>query len=150
MTTPRRGLLFHFTHVDNLPAIAANGLLCDRSSTSRGLLATDIDTIVERTLPFVFTDRNAVIDYAKFGTRIDDLDDFVDWPLMEARYWNNTPTDPDRMARRMAEFLVHRRVPWEAFIELAARTAEDAARAQASLAKVNADGVVQVRQDWYF
>ena len=69
---------------------------------------------------------------------------------MEARYWNNTPTDPDRMARRMAEFLVHRRVPWEAFIELAARTAEDAARAQASLAKVNADGVVQVRQDWYF
>ena len=54
------------------------------------------------------------------------------------------------MSRRMAEFLVHRRVPWDAFIEVAARTAEDAARAQASLAKVSADLVIRVRQDWYF
>jgi hypothetical protein len=27
MTTPRCGLLFHFTHLDNLPAILDEGLL---------------------------------------------------------------------------------------------------------------------------
>ena len=113
-------------------------------------LVTHVDKIVEMGLPFVFTDYNAATTYARFSSRIEDLNDFIDWPLMEARYWNDIPSDPDRMARRMAEFLVHRRVPWAAFIELAARTAEDAARAQASLAKVNADGVVHVRQDWYF
>ena len=212
MTTPRRGLLFHFTHVDNLSTIASNGLLSDLAATSQRLLTTDvgnqriksqrrerpvpinpwgvvadyvpfyfaarspmlgsvhignvptydggqdgliylvtdIDTIVDQALPFVFTDLNAVIDYARFGDRIDDLDDFVDWPLMESQWWNNTTTDPDRMARRMAEFLVHRKVPWEAFIELAARSDEDAASARASLASVSADAVVHVRQDWYF
>ena len=113
-------------------------------------LVTDVERIAERTSRFVFTDRNAVSDYTRFADEIDELSNFVDWPLMEARYWRNTSTEPDRRSRRMAEFLVHRRVPWDAFFELAARTDEDAARAQASLAKVNADGVVHVRQDWYF
>ena len=113
-------------------------------------LVTDVERIAERTSRFVFTDRNAVSDYARFADEIDELSNFVDWPLMEGQWWNNTPTEPDRRSRRMAEFLVHRRVPWDAFFELAARTDEDAARAQASLAKVNADGVVHVRQDWYF
>ena len=209
MTTPRRGLLFHFTHVDNLPSIATEGLFGDRVAVSRSLLktdvgqqdikcqrrqrrvpigprgvvadyapfyfaarspmlykidkrevptydggqdgliylVTDVERIAERTSRFVFTDRNAVSDYARFADEIDELSNFVDWPLMEGQSWNNTPTEPDRRSRRMAEFLVHRRVPWDAFFELAARTDEDAARAQASLAKVNADGVVHVRQD---
>ena len=101
-------------------------------------------------LPFVFTDYNAATTYARFSSRIEDLNDFIDWPLMETRYWNNTPPDPDRMQRRMAECLVHRRVPWDAFIELAARCDEDAASARASLASVSANSVVQVRQDWYY
>ncbi len=113
-------------------------------------LVTDVDKIVEMDLPFVLTDYNAATTYARFSSRIEDLDDFIDWPLMETRYWNNTPPDPDRMQRRMAECLVHRRVPWDAFLELAARTDEDAARAQASLAKVSADLVIRVRQDWYY
>ncbi len=29
MTTPQRGLLFHFTHVDNVASVARAGLLCD-------------------------------------------------------------------------------------------------------------------------
>ena len=113
-------------------------------------LVTDTDKILAMALPFVFTDYNAAISYARFSRRIEDLEDFIDWPLMETRYWNNSPTDPDRMQRRMAECLVHRRVPWDAFIELAARNEADAARARASLASVSADAVVQVRQDWYY
>lgn len=212
MTTPRRGLLFHFTHVDNLPTIAAEGLFCDRKAVSRGLLrtdvgqqdiksqrrkrrvpiqpggvvadyvpfyfaarspmlykidkgevptydggqdgvvylVTDIDAIAKWTQRFVFTDRNAVSEYARFADDLDMLKRFVDWSLMDARYWFNTPTEPDRRSRRMAEFLVHRRVPWDAFIELAVSSDEDAARVRASLAKVSADLVIRVRQDWYF
>lgn len=212
MTTPRRGLLFHFTHVDNLPGIAAEGLLCDPLAASRGLLTidvghedvkerrrhrrvpiqpggvvadyvpfyfaarspmlyvidrddvstyhggqdglvhlvTDVDTIVRRNLRFVFTDHNAATDYARFSDQLDRLDDFVDWPLMESQWWNNISTDPDRQARRMAEFLVHGAVPWDAFVEIAARTDEDAARATAALTKVNVEAVIRVRQDWYY
>lgn len=113
-------------------------------------LVIDIGSIVRRTARFVFTDRNAAISYARFENRLDMLDDLVDWSLMEADYWNNTSTDPDRMARRMAEFLVHEKVPWGAFIELAARSREDAARARATLASVSAESVVRVREDWYY
>ena len=212
MTTPRRGLLFHVTHVDNLPAIVTEGLVCDSSATARDLVSIDIgqqdvksrrrqrpvpispggvvadyapfyfaarspmlyvihkgdvssygggqdglvylvthvDKIVEMGLPFVFTDHNAATSYAKFSDRLEKLDRFVDWDLMEDRWWRDTPEDPDRMNRRMAELLVYRRAPWDAFIELAARTGKDAASAQATLASVSADSVVQVRQDWYY
>jgi len=42
MTTPRCGLLFHFTHVDNLPAILeAGALLSDSVVEAHGLLANE-------------------------------------------------------------------------------------------------------------
>ena len=138
-----RSPMLYSVHMGNVPTY-------DGGQDSVIYLLTDVDTIVGRNTRFVLTDRNAVSAYARFSDEIDDLSNFVDWELMEARYWYNTSAEPDRRSRGMAEFLVHRRVPWDAFIELAARPDEDAARAQASLAKVSAEGVVQVRQDWYF
>ncbi len=42
MTTPRFGLLFHFTHMDNLPSILdANALLSDATVCARGLLSNE-------------------------------------------------------------------------------------------------------------
>jgi ssDNA thymidine ADP-ribosyltransferase, DarT len=34
MTTPRRGLLFHFTHIDNLASVVTGGLWCDNAVTA--------------------------------------------------------------------------------------------------------------------
>ncbi len=42
MTTPKRGLLFHFTHVSNLVSIALNGLRSDNAVRDEGCLETDI------------------------------------------------------------------------------------------------------------
>lgn len=36
MTTPSRGLLFHFTHVDNLLSVVSSGLNCDSAVLSTG------------------------------------------------------------------------------------------------------------------
>ena len=42
MTTPRCGLLFHFTHLDNLPSVLeAGALLSDATVCARGLLSTE-------------------------------------------------------------------------------------------------------------
>lgn len=37
--------------------------------------------------------------------------------------WKNTPGEPDRMERRMAEFLVHQSVPFGAILSIGVRTA---------------------------
>ncbi|WP_312870290.1 type II toxin-antitoxin system toxin DNA ADP-ribosyl transferase DarT [Gordonia asplenii] len=77
-------------------------------------LITTIEILHQHGLPMVFTDRNAALAHSKHSTAIDDLDDLVDWAVMYLDYWRNTEEDPDRKERRMAECLVHQRVPWDA------------------------------------
>lgn len=212
MTKLRQVLLYHFTHVDNLPSIANDGLGSDSAVEDGDLLEVDVGNqevkarrrrmevpigpggvvadyvpfyfaprspmlfvihkgdvptydggqdgliylvtctgaVVDRDLRFVLTDRNAASSLASFSRRLDDLGEFVDWALMEARIWKNTSEDPDRMSRRMAEFLVHQKVPWDVFGELAARTDEDAEKAATKLGSLAGDVRIVVRPGWYF
>ncbi|MGH3321613.1 MAG: type II toxin-antitoxin system toxin DNA ADP-ribosyl transferase DarT [Streptosporangiaceae bacterium] len=113
-------------------------------------LATTVERLLELTLRPVFTDRNAAKGYAAFTSEPAELDDLVDWALMKARMWTDTEDEPDRKERRMAECLVHRRVPWEAFDEIVTRTPACARRVQRALATVGPSVQVVVRRGWYF
>ena len=210
--TSRRGLLYHFTHISNLPSIAAEGLYCDaqveasqRAPTEVGnadvkqrrrnlavppplggcvadyvpfyfaarspmlyiiskgdvptysggqdeivYLVTSVERVVEEHLRFVFTDRNAALGFARYGDDLKDLDDYLDWELMEALMWHATAEEPDRMERRMAEFLVHDHMPWAALVGVAARTDEVCRQAEHALSSVGREIRVRPRPEWYF
>ena len=212
MTTPRRGLLYHFTHLSNLASVAEHGIFCDtdvealhRLTTEVGqqgikgkrrsrkvpiepggvvadyvpfyfaarspmlgsihkghvsnysggqdevvYLVTDVERVVESGLAFVFTDRNAALDVAQFDNDPTRLGTLVDWPLMEAKMWKNTSEEPDRMERRMAEFLVHRHVAWDLIVGVAAIDERRCREAEAVLATVGVTIAVRPRQNWYF
>lgn len=113
-------------------------------------LVTCIEKVVEERLRFVFTDRNAALSLARYGDDLPVLDDHVDWDLMEGRMWNNTDEEPDRLERRMAEFLVHGHVPWSAFIGVAARDDAKCQQVERALASVGAEILVAPRPEWYF
>lgn len=113
-------------------------------------LVTTIERLVAAGLSLVFTDRNAAVQFASFTTDIDRLDMFIDWPLMRAKMWKNTPEDLDRRERRMAECLVHGAVPWECFTGAAARTKMRQAEVRAALAGTTLAERVEVRPGWYF
>lgn len=113
-------------------------------------LVTSIDVVIEHGVATVFTDRNATLGFARYGTDTANIDRYVDWELMEARSWYNTPQEPDRMERRMAELLAHRHVPWPAIIGVAARTEGQRRQASAALATVGATTTVRSRPEWYF
>jgi hypothetical protein len=103
-------------------------------------------------LTVLASNRHAELDYADI-TDLDealDRDSFIDWPLMTATYWNNTPDDPDRKERRQAECLVHPNVPWQLISGVA--TKSESARAQVSrvLGAVGQPTPVAVRACWYF
>ena len=113
-------------------------------------LVTSTEKVVEERLHFVFTDRNAALRIADYGNDLQDLDDYVDWDLMEGRMWNNTADEPDRQERRMAEFLVHGHVPWSAFIGVAACNDDKCQQVEHALASVGAKVLVTPRPEWYF
>ena len=142
--TRRRGLLYHFTHISNLASVAEDGLFSDTQ------IAASRRAPTEGGRRFVFTDRNAALRVARYGNQLVDLDDYLDWDLMEGRMWNDTDEEPDRMERRMAEFLVHGRVPWSAFIGVAARDDEKCRQVEHALASVGAEILVTPRPEWYF
>ncbi|HEV8651484.1 MAG TPA: DUF4433 domain-containing protein [Actinomycetes bacterium] len=113
-------------------------------------LVTDVATVVRLRLPFVFSDGNCAKTVTAF---FDDLTHLgkVDWELMGGTWWFDTPEDPDRMRRRAAEFLVHQRVPWEAFLGVATLTPATADMARAELDRLSCRAAhVAVRRDWYY
>jgi hypothetical protein len=222
VTTPACGVLFHFTHIDNLPSLLEDGaLLSDTTVTANGLLSTEagnpeikqrrrerpvtcrpggvvgdyvpfyfasrspmmyqlwqggvptftgdhrdlvylvsrVDLIVESGLEFVISDRNAAKALADFTDDVTLLGDltsstpqsqFIDWPLMRARMWRNTPGDGERMERRMAEFLVLDAVPFDLLEIAAVQSDRHKAMVEHLFASVGLDLQVVTRPDWYY
>lgn len=78
------------------------------------------------------------------------LESVVDWQVMRARMWNNTAEDPDRMRRRMAEFLVYEHVPIDCLTEVVVRNVGMETDVEALLATYSVPLPVRVRPGWYF
>jgi hypothetical protein len=148
---PRSPMLYRITN----PRRQTSGGVVTYNGSPHELvyLISSVERLHEAGLTVVLSDRNAVIDYAVFR---DDpaqwfITGFIDWPLMEAKYWNNTADDPDRRERRMAECLVHRGVPWAAISGVAAHDEVIAERAAAALGSAGEIATtVALRPEWYF
>jgi hypothetical protein len=78
------------------------------------------------------------------------LDSAVDWEVMRAQIWKNTAEDPDRMRRRMAEFLVHTRVPIDHLAGIAVRTESMMGQVNEALTAHGIALPVRVRPSWYY
>ena len=113
-------------------------------------LVTSTEKVAQERLRFVFTDRNAALGLARYGDDLQVLDDYLDWELMEGLMWYDTAEEPDRMERRMAEFLVHGHVPWSAFVGAAACNDEVCRQAEHALSSVGREIPVRPRPGWYF
>jgi hypothetical protein len=113
-------------------------------------LATAVGALLDGGLGWVATDGNAATATTRFVSTVDDMDAVVDWPLMNAMYWNNTPDDPDRQRRRMAEFLAHGSVPLALLRRVIAYGDTHAVRVRAVLAGHPLDRRVAVRPSWYY
>lgn len=111
-------------------------------------LVSSTEAAYDAGLPCVFTDGNAATAFTRVRDDPSELAELVDWPLMQATYWYNTPEDPDRRRRRMAEFLVHETLPLELVTGIGVYD-----RAGQALIATMAGGStipVAIRRDWYF
>jgi hypothetical protein len=113
-------------------------------------LVSTVEAVIEASLRWLFSDGNCAATVTQVFDDLSRLDSVVDWQVMRARMWNNTAEDPDRMRRRMAEFLVHERVPAGCLTEVVVRTQALKVQVEAILAAYGSTLPVRVRPGWYF
>lgn len=113
-------------------------------------LATTVGSLLDAHLAWVATDGNAAAATTEFSSRLDVLDQLIDWPLMTAVLWNNVPADPDRQRRRMAELLVWGQVPLPALRRVVTFDDGRAVAARTVLDGTALADSVFVRPDWYY
>lgn len=81
------------------------------------LLASSIHKLMEREIPFVFTDRHAYLANASFFSDPGALDQ-IDWDILARSDFKRSEEDIDKKARYEAETLVHRHLPVSALTGL--------------------------------
>lgn len=79
------------------------------------IFVSSLRTLAERKFPFVFTDRHAYLQTARFFTNLSDLN-ALDWPRLRARDFRRDPDEPDKFERYQAEALVHQHLPVDALL----------------------------------
>jgi hypothetical protein len=113
-------------------------------------LVSTVETATRAGLQCLFSDGNCAAAVTQVCADLTQLDSMVDWEVMHAQRWNNTAEDGDRMRRRMAEFLVHERLPIGCVAEIAVRTDAMNEQVDAILATQGVSLPVRVRAGWYF
>ena len=112
-------------------------------------LVSAIDTVQAYNLPFVFSDGHGIMSFTQFYTDLADLK-YVDWEIMQAKYWADTFEDGDRTRRRQAEFLIYDQCPWPVIRGIGVMNDEMKIKVEQTLAANEYTTRVAVRADWYY
>ena len=111
--------------------------------------ATTVENIVERQLTYVFTDGHPVQEPKAFFNDVTEIG-HVDLGLMTKPMWNDTDSDPDRMRRRQAEFLVHQKLDWSDIRAIGVRTVAARNWVQQTMGQLTYKPRCYIRPTWYY
>ncbi|WLD14368.1 DUF4433 domain-containing protein [Planctellipticum variicoloris] len=113
------------------------------------IVTTSLHQIAQHGIPFVFTDRHAYLQAARFSSSLDDLN-WIDWPLLRSRNFQRSPDDPGRFERYQAEALIHQYLPVSALMGVACYNPAAAERVRRELERLTVSLKVAVIPSWYF
>jgi len=86
------------------------GEVAQRRNEEICILVSTLNKVQQLGLPFVFTDRHAYPQLARYFNSVECLNE-VDWPLLQARNFKRNPDDPEQIERYQAEALVYDHLP---------------------------------------
>lgn len=114
-------------------------------------LLTIAQMIQQAGVRFVFSDGHGL---ATFTDWYDDLArlDQVDWGIVNAKYWSDTPEDNDRQRRKQAEFLIWQSLDWSLLHGIAVLNAAMKQRVQIILNQFpqRKQLRIAIRSNWYY
>lgn len=142
---------FYFTpHSPMLLNIKTGKLgVTQRPMSEIAILVSSLPELQKQRVPFVFTDRHAVLEAAEFHNSLNRLDR-IDWPRLQARDFKRDPDDPGKFERYQAEALVHRHVPTNAILGIICYTPQEQTKIETFCGSLDHRPQVLCRSGWYF
>ncbi len=113
------------------------------------MLVSTLPVLRQLGIPFVFTDRHAYTQLARFFSDLGDLDQ-IDWPLLQARNFKRNQDDPEQIERYQAETLVHRHLPVTGLTAIVCYNEEVKRELEQLAAARRLNVTVQALPNWYF
>jgi hypothetical protein len=113
------------------------------------ILVSSLPALRANGYAYVFTDRHAVLGYAKFHTEMDELAS-LDWDGLRARDFKRDPEKPDRFERYQAEALVHKLLPFSGLTGVVCHGREQEENLKLILRAAGIDLPVVAKPNWYF
>jgi hypothetical protein len=113
------------------------------------ILVSSLRQMANDQVPFVFTDRHALLQTARFTSDLNDLR-LIDWKILATRDFQRDPNDPGKMERYQAEALIHGQVPVSTLLGLACYNSQAEARVRGFLQTAGVSLKTAVKPDWYF
>jgi hypothetical protein len=120
-----------------------------RPMSEIAILVSSLPEIQKQAIPFVFTDRHAVLETAEFFNHLDRLD-HIDWPRLQARDFRRDPDDPGKFERYQAEALILRHVPIAAILGIICYRNVEQTKIETICGTLNLTAKVLCKPDWYF
>ena len=114
-------------------------------------LVTTVQDVVRVGCRFVFTDGHGLAKFTCWFTELADLS-YVDWEVVNVRYWRDTEEEPDRKRRKQAEFLIWQECDWRLIREIGVLDAAAGTRVEAllDLFPDRHRPAIVARPEWYY
>lgn len=113
------------------------------------IFITSLYKLSDDGVAFVFSDRHAYLQTAKFSSDLGALDR-IDWPSLQARDFKRDPDDPEKFDRYEAEALVHRHLPVDSLLGIVCYDDEVAEELGKLLDERDMRLKIVTKPNWYF
>lgn len=114
------------------------------------ILVSSLHSLRQNGVAYVFTDRHAYLETARFFNHDRDLALAVDFPQLQRSDFKRDPEHPDRFERYQAEALAHRYVPTKALLGIACYTSSIKEELEATCSDLRVNLKIVHNAGWYF
>ena len=125
-----------------------NGLT-RRSNDEIVIMVSSLHQLKEEGVPFVFTDRHAIISYANYYSDLKHLDQ-INWGLLRARRFNRDHENPQNFELYQAEALIHNHLPLTSLIGIVCNSESVKVVLDKLISARNLKLKTAQKSDWYF
>jgi len=112
-------------------------------------LQSTVESIIQHNRPFFFTNMHSYLTIAQQYDDINNLE-MLEWEVIDSQSWANTNEDPNRRAKKQAEFLVHNHVPWSSILKVGVYSERYRQDVLSILRQYNVNTSVAVQTGWYY